>query len=516
MNFSILRTHEELGQWREEQRAEIILVPTMGCLHSGHSRLIEVARTCEFNKKELVVLVSIFVNPLQFGPDEDFKTYPRGLEKDIELATAFGANALWAPSTDQIFPKGPKSHFQIQVPKSLTSYLCGQSRAGHFDGVATVVLRLLTLVKPRMLVLGEKDWQQLVILRALLKDLDLAIKIKSVATVRDKDGLACSSRNQYLDASERLMAQSLPKELSNAVASYKNQKGINIPTIKSSLEQNGLKVDYVELLDPQFLQPIKQNKNLALLAAAVRCGSTRLIDHTFLMTRNPIVAIDGPAGAGKSTVTRELAKKLGLLYLDTGAMYRSVAWILKENEIDPQNEEAVKKILKTFDLELKQAHDKSIKVIVNGNNISNSIRSPDITALVSFVAAQKVVRDFLTTQQQKIGLKGGLVAEGRDIGTAVFPDAELKVFLTASTGERARRRVLDLKNQGFFKSEINEVEAQIKERDRLDSTRSISPLVKADDAIELITDGMNINNVVIAIEDLFRERIPEEVWPTPG
>ena len=146
---------------------------------------------------------------------------------------------------------------------------------------------------------------------------------------------------------------------------------------------------------------------------------------------------------------------------------------------------------------------------MNGKDVSTVIRSPEVTASVSAVAAHRCVRQALTNQQQAMGAKGGLVAEGRDIGTAVFPDAELKVFLTATVAERARRRALDLEQR-------SELEAQIAERDRLDSTREEAPLVKAADAVELITDGMSIDAVIDELVGQFRSRVGEEVWPTPG
>jgi len=253
-----------------------------------------------------------------------------------------------------------------------------------------------------------------------------------------------------------------------------------------------------------------------LLAAAVRCGETRLIDHIFLMSRKPIVAIDGPAGAGKSTVTRAFAERLGLLYLDTGAMYRAVTWLIQKQEVDPHDPEAVNKNLENLKLELDLSQSGSQRVRINGHDVTEEIRSPDVTTSVSAVAAHGCVRNALTAQQQRMGINGGLVAEGRDIGTAVFPDADLKVFLTASPAERARRRALDLQNRGFPVPDLVELEAQIEERDRSDSTREFAPLLQADDAVELISDGMSIDQVIETLIDLFRQQVPEEVWPKPS
>jgi pantoate ligase/cytidylate kinase len=286
--------------------------------------------------------------------------------------------------------------------------------------------------------------------------------------------------------------------------------------VRRRLEEGGLHVEYVDVVDPWLLLPSKANEaSLTLLAAAVRCGSTRLIDHAFLMTRSPLVAIDGPAGAGKSTVTRAFAERLGLVYLDTGAMYRAVTWLVLEQGVDPADSAAVDVVLNDLEVELQPLQQGVQVVRVNGLEVTDAIRDPRVTASVSAVAAHACVRSAMTAQQQRMGEAGGLVAEGRDIGTAVFPDAELKVFLTATPKERARRRALDLEARGHEVPALLELEAQIVERDRLDSTREVAPLLQADDAIELISDGMSIDQVIDALEDLFRRRVGEEVWPTP-
>ena len=274
-------------------------------------------------------------------------------------------------------------------------------------------------------------------------------------------------------------------------------------------------MEYVERVHPSTLQPCGAQSGIALLAAAVRCGTTRLIDHVFLMSRQPLVAIDGPAGAGKSTVTRAFADRLGLTYLDTGAMYRSVTWLVQQNGIDPADATGIEQLLTALDLCLPPLSNGIQKILVNGEDVSDVIRSPEVTAAVSTVAAHPCVRRALTSQQKLMGVKGGLVAEGRDIGTAVFPDADLKVFLTATVEERARRRAADLKQRGFPVPQMQALEAQIAERDRLDSTREEAPLVMAEDAVELITDGMTIDSVITALVNEFRSRVAEEAWPTP-
>ena len=476
----------------------------MGGLHCGHAQLIRTAAS-----RGAAVLVSVFVNPLQFRPEEDFARYPRTLDVDTRLAADAGADALWAPSPDVVYPNGAEETWRLQVPGSLQRYLCGQGRPGHFDGVATVVLRLLSLVQPDRMVLGEKDWQQLVILRRLVEDFGFPVGIDGVATVRESDGLALSSRNRYLSDSERVRAGALPRVLTGASTQD------SMSSVKAELLSAGLEVEYVERVDPQTLQPCSADAPIALLAAAVRCGPTRLIDHVFLMNRQPLVAIDGPAGAGKSTVTRAFAERLGLVYLDTGAMYRSVTWLVQHRGVDPNDPAAIEPLLSDLDLKLHSRSGGDQQVLVNGTDVSAAIRSPGVTASVSAIAAHRCVRQALTAQQKAMGATGGLVAEGRDIGTAVFPNADLKVFLTATVQERARRRALDLEQRGFPVPERAVLEGQIAERDRLDSTREEAPLVQADDALEVVTDGMSIDAVINALVQQFRNRIPEEVWPTP-
>ena len=487
----------------------------MGALHQGHARLIDQGRQRSGGAAQ--VLVSVYVNPLQFGPDEDFARYPRDLNTDVERAQAAGASAVWCPDDQQIYPGGAHTTFRVVVPASLQSHLCGPGRPGHFDGVATVVCRLLALCRPQWLVLGEKDWQQLTILRHLIQAFAWPVRILACATERDADGLACSSRNRYLTATERERALHLPSALADAARRWRELgQAVDPAALRTALEAGNLDVEYVELLDPLRLQPARPDQPLRLLAAAVRCGRTRLIDHTFLMTRSPIVAIDGPAGAGKSTVTRAFAERLGLLYLDTGAMYRAVTWWVQSQAVDPGDEAAVRLLLEGLELELDPLQNGVQVVRVNGRDVTEAIRDPQVTGSVSLVAAHSCVRDLLTRQQRRLGERGGLVAEGRDIGTAVFPDAELKVFLTASPQERARRRAADLEARGHEVPALADLEAQILERDRLDSSRAVAPLVQAEDATELITDGMSIDDVIDALVDLFRFRVAEEVWPTPA
>ncbi len=213
----------------------------------------------------------------------------------------------------------------------------------------------------------------------------------------------------------------------------------------------------------------------------------------------PIIAIDGPAGAGKSTVTKLVAARLGLLYLDTGAMYRSIAWLVLEAKLALDDEREIAALVDSAKITL--AGD---RVFVNDIDVTQAIRTPEVTAKVSPIATLGVVRAALIKQQQAIGAEGGIVAEGRDMCTYVFPNAKVKIFLTASVPERARRRQQDWRNQGQGEVDLVELEKSIAERDKIDSTREIAPLRKAPDAVEIITDNLSIEAVVDRIVELYR------------
>ncbi len=218
------------------------------------------------------------------------------------------------------------------------------------------------------------------------------------------------------------------------------------------------------------------------------------------MSQLPIIAIDGPAGAGKSTVTKLVAARLGLLFLDTGAMYRSIAWLVLEANLALDDELQIAELVSRAKIVLAGE-----RVVVDGIDVTEAIRTQTVTSKVSAIAKLGVVRAELVKQQQAIGAQGGIVAEGRDMCTQVFPDAGVKIFLTASVGERARRRQQDLRDRGQGEVSLAELERSIAERDAIDSTREISPLKKAVDAVEIISDNLSIEEVVDTIVAMYEQ-----------
>lgn len=262
-----------LRTWRQGGDA-IALVPTMGALHEGHGALIARARACCDR-----VVASLFVNPTQFGPGEDFAAYPRDEATDAAFLGEAGVDLLYAPGADQIYPKG----FATTVSVSgLADTLCGAVRPGHFDGVATVVLKLLNQVAPDVALFGEKDYQQLVIVRRMTADLDLAVEIIAVPTVRASDGLAISSRNAYLDAAQRATAPALYRTLTEA--GRRIAEGADITATCASggealIAAGFEKVDYFACVDADTLEPLHVLGRPARLLAAAHLGRARLIDN---------------------------------------------------------------------------------------------------------------------------------------------------------------------------------------------------------------------------------------------
>lgn len=257
--------------------ADVALVPTMGALHDGHLALIE--RAVELAE---TVVVSIFVNPLQFGPAEDLDRYPRDLDADLATLAGRGVSYVFAPEPGELYPEGTP---QVTVHAGpVGAILEGRSRPGHFDGVLTVVAKLLGIVRPQIAVFGQKDAQQLFLVQRLVKDLDLPTRIVAVETVRETDGLALSSRNRYLSVQERAAASALPRALE--AASSAGDRGIDavLAAAQSVLMGEELvTVDYLKVVDPRSFQPVSDDfRGPARVLIAAQLGSTRLIDNDTL------------------------------------------------------------------------------------------------------------------------------------------------------------------------------------------------------------------------------------------
>ncbi len=261
--------------WRADG-IRVALVPTMGYLHEGHLSLMRLAR-----QQADKLVVSLFVNPTQFGPNEDLASYPRDLERDSRLAEANGVDVLFAPDAGEMYPPG--SATWVQTP-ALASGLCGKTRANHFKGVATVVSKLLVLTVPHVAVFGEKDWQQLVIIRRMAKDLWLPVEIMGHPTVRESDGLALSSRNVYLSDSERAQAPHIKKGLDLAAEMARCGER-SVETLVNAVRQYYTtqmplaEIDYIEIVGSESLEPLATLDGEARIAVAVRFGSARLIDN---------------------------------------------------------------------------------------------------------------------------------------------------------------------------------------------------------------------------------------------
>lgn len=271
--MEIITTVAGLRQRLAKENA-IAFVPTMGNLHAGHLQLVDVAK-----QHGQCVVVSIFVNPLQFGANEDLASYPRTLDADCEKLQAAGVDVVFAPSEAEIYPA--KQAITVNPPP-IANELCGAARPGHFAGVATVVLKLFNMVQPQVAVFGKKDFQQLFIIRELVKQLNLPIEIIGVATRRDEDGLAMSSRNGYLSAAQRLEAPRLQRALQLVVEAAKKGEqdfaAIEVQTTQY-LTQLGWIVDYVSIRSAQTLLPAEKTERQLVVLAAAKLGKTRLIDN---------------------------------------------------------------------------------------------------------------------------------------------------------------------------------------------------------------------------------------------
>jgi pantoate--beta-alanine ligase len=276
--------HHELGTWRA-RRENVVLVPTMGNLHAGHLSLVERAR-----RLGECVVVSIFVNPLQFGPNEDFQRYPRTLEADTALLRQAGVDLLFAPAVEDMYPAGYPPATTVRVGGPLTAILDGEFRPGHFEGVATVVNILFNLVRPDVAVFGEKDWQQLQVIRRMVADLGMPLRLRGAETLRDADGLAMSSRNQYLSPQERVLAPRLYAALQAigaAVAEGRRDFAALCDEQKSALQAAGFRPQYLEVRAPDLSPPAADAASWVVLVAAY-LGSTRLIDNLQLRPEPPV------------------------------------------------------------------------------------------------------------------------------------------------------------------------------------------------------------------------------------
>jgi pantoate--beta-alanine ligase len=279
--MQIIERVQEMSRWSEAQRRNgrrIAFVPTMGFLHEAHLRLVR-----DGKKRADRVIVSIFVNPKQFAPSEDFAAYPRDFGRDRELLERESIDVLFHPSADEVYPAG----FQTQVSvDKLSLLLCAPYRPGHFQGVATVVAKLFNIVRPHVAIFGEKDHQQLQVIRRLVRDLNFDIDIVGHPIVREADGLAISSRNVYLSREERQAALCLSRSLSRGACMVKRGETharLISEAVRAEIEKEPLaRVEYVTLCDSATLEPLEEVQECALLALAVRIGNTRLIDNTIL------------------------------------------------------------------------------------------------------------------------------------------------------------------------------------------------------------------------------------------
>ena len=297
-----LALHKSVAEFRQAANAvrsagkRLGLVPTMGALHDGHLSLVHEARA-----RSDEVAVSIFVNPTQFGPNEDFARYPRTLDRDLELCREAGVRHVFAPDASEMYPKGERTRVQVS---GLTSALCGPHRPGHFDGVTTIVSKLFAVAGQCVAVFGRKDYQQLKVIERMTRDLLLPIEIVGQRTLRDADGLALSSRNAYLSSEERARALGIARGLSAAVAAFEAGERLAGELRDAALEhctEADLRLDYVTIADADELVPISDEAHIgerAVLAVAGFMGKTRLIDNVVLGEDPAPIASAKKLGAG--------------------------------------------------------------------------------------------------------------------------------------------------------------------------------------------------------------------------
>jgi len=279
--MKVVKTVKEMQALADSLRKEkrIGFVPTMGYLHEGHLALVKKARELAD-----VVVVSIFVNPIQFGPTEDLSRYPRDFDRDASLLEAEKTDIIFFPEAADVYPEGYSTYVEV---KGLEDYLCGRTRKGHFLGVTTVVNKLFNIVKPHFAVFGQKDYQQLLVIEKMVRDLNMDLTIVPHPTVREKDGLAMSSRNTYLSPEERERALLISASIRRAEELFKEGER-NVSVLKGEVtrllgSRGGIDIEYASFTDANTLQELEKIEGRALLAIACRVGKTRLIDNTILM-----------------------------------------------------------------------------------------------------------------------------------------------------------------------------------------------------------------------------------------
>lgn len=279
--MEIIKTVEEMRAWSIKERGQgrtISFVPTMGALHEGHLSLLREGR----HRADRLVL-SIYVNPMQFGPGEDFSRYPRETENDLKKAKDLKTDVVFMPADEIMYPAGYQTYVTVE---EVTKYLCGASRPGHFRGVATIVLKLFNIVGPAVAVFGEKDYQQLVVIRRMVSDLNLPVEVVGMPIVREKDGLAMSSRNRYLSPNERKAALSISKSLSKTdVLVRGGERDVRVlkKTVRDTIEAEKIvHIDYIKICDPGTLEELPALRLPALAAIAAFVGPARLIDNCIL------------------------------------------------------------------------------------------------------------------------------------------------------------------------------------------------------------------------------------------
>jgi pantoate--beta-alanine ligase len=278
--MKIIRTVPEMQRTSDELRKDkrIAFVPTMGYLHEGHLALVRKARELAD-----VVIVSIFVNPIQFGPKEDLSRYPRDFDRDADLLGKEKTDIIFYPDDGQMYTEGFTTYVEV---RKLEDHLCGKSRIGHFTGVATVVAKLFNIVKPHYAVFGQKDYQQLMVIERMVKDLNMDVEVVPYPTVREADGMAMSSRNSYLSETERKKARLISASLRRAQELIKEGER-KTETIRKAVDdilhqEEGIEVEYIDICDTGTLEDVPAVAGRAVLAIACRIGKTRLIDNTIL------------------------------------------------------------------------------------------------------------------------------------------------------------------------------------------------------------------------------------------